>query len=380
MLTSTPSGGKFVKIFVHEMYVVLLGLGIAEIVFRKVPEHLSEPPLEAAGHIAAAFLVIGVMLRYWWDWSEYLESDVEVNGLEFFIDFATLINLELMFAYYGLPVVLAGLFLTLGVCDFLWVLNQATRLRARGRFVQRGRWLTEKLLAIAAYAIALVLLWLLSDYLPRIVVIALLAVNFFFVVRRIGFRQVRNVRNLSFRLAVPADAAAIAEVHNCNTGRDEPGAAVTGFLLEPTTEATIQQALADPKNRYYVASDSSGAVVGYVAISRSIPDDILKHVIWRSPGASDFVTLKRHRHITHAAVLPELAGRGVGQFLYEWLYAAHPHAFCSGFIATRPLRNERSLAFHRRQGFEGRGRFQADQFAGLDDYESLLMVKDVWTD
>jgi len=51
-----------------------------------------------------------------------------------------------------------------------------------------------------------------------------------------------------------------------------------------------------------------------------------------------------------------------------------------GFIATSPYRNERSFAFHRKQGFEGRGRFQADQFAGLDDYESLLMVKDVWMD
>lgn len=70
-------------------------------------------------------------------------------------------------------------------------------------------------------------------------------------------------------------------------------------------------------------------------------------------------------------------GKGIAQFMYKSLYEKFPQTLFSSFIVTKPIFNQRSLIFHEKQGFKHIGTFQSPQLMDLQNYESILMFKDL---
>ena len=79
--------GKFINIFVNEMYAILIGIGIGNVLFAQKLD-LSNIP-----DVIMALFVTSVVLLYWWDWTEYLEDNIVTTKRELIIDFAVLIAL-----------------------------------------------------------------------------------------------------------------------------------------------------------------------------------------------------------------------------------------------------------------------------------------------
>ena len=70
---------RFVSHFVDQMYVILIGLGIASIAFSLDLE--SHPFF----HLLMSLFVTTVALIYWWDWKDYFENDVISSKSEFVV-------------------------------------------------------------------------------------------------------------------------------------------------------------------------------------------------------------------------------------------------------------------------------------------------------
>jgi len=380
MVVPARTDANFIKVFVHEVYVVLLAIGLAEVVFRGIQPDLSDPGLTVSDNVARIFgalLVFWVFVSYWWLWSQYVKEEVRPTQRELVFDFAILINLELMFAYYKAPLVLGGLFVLLGFLDLFWVANHLYELRATGERAHRWKWVRAKFNAIVVYGLVLGLVWYFGS-LPALILILAMAVAFG-CVRWFLFGEVKKIHGLVFREAQEDDIAQIVKIHNDNALENvlnERARVGRGFFLKPTTEEDVRAARTGTSERFFVAVDleDERTVLGYVATANEIPRGILDDVCWESPGSKSFLSSVQHLHITYVAVNPKQMGRGVGQFLYDHLYQTNPHCVFSAFMSTKPYLNSRSLAFHENQGFKCWGYYCATEFRGQRNYKSELRV------
>lgn len=178
-----------------------------------------------------------------------------------------------------------------------------------------------------------------------------------------------------FREAIAADRAAIVEIHNQNV-RARHGGNDRGFLLTTISEAELLTKI-DGGTRYFTAIDEGDRAVGFLALSQpQIPVEFLEEVLedsaYQTPILSD-----RHFYIQTVATRIDRMGRGIGQFIYRSLYREFPHAFLTAFIVNKPTSNDRSIAFHQKQGFRQIGCLRRDRFLDWENYESVLMFKAV---
>lgn len=217
---------------------------------------------------------------------------------------------------------------------------------------------------------------------------------------------------LCFREASGEDIPAILAIHNANVRRansSEPSLPTgtvqeieaQGFLLAEMKESELRQKLGS-SHRFFLAlsqatdapseapeiradSDSieehpnpqENIPVGYVSTSTpNLTTESLQSIHWVSDFDPTQLMGDRHVYIQVVAVCPQWTGRGIGRFIYQSIYQTFPNSCLSLFVATKPLRNERSLNFHYRQGFRPVGTFRSPQLIDLKDYESLLFFRE----
>ncbi|MEG4007300.1 GNAT family N-acetyltransferase [Microcoleus sp. Pol11C1] len=180
---------------------------------------------------------------------------------------------------------------------------------------------------------------------------------------------------LIFREADRDDIEAIVNIHNSHA-RGQNTSIERGFLLTQITEDEIVQSL-NSSCKYFVSAKTDGEIVGFVAISQpKISDEILDKIIWKDVAFKKRVTSDRHFYLERVATKLDWMGRGVARFMYKEIYQVFPNSFISLFIVTRPIANNRSLIFHKKQGFEQIGTLQIDLFLDLQNYESILLFKE----
>ncbi len=119
---------KFIGQFVDEMYSIIIGLGIASILFQEAFEPSS------VLQILTIFIITYVILMYWWDWAEYISTEVYSTKRELIIDFIILFTMELFYVFYNQLLYLSLAFFILGICDFIWVSNYIYESRQEGDF------------------------------------------------------------------------------------------------------------------------------------------------------------------------------------------------------------------------------------------------------
>lgn len=352
---------KFVTKFVDELYVILIGVGLVNVIFGLDP--LEHPTVS----ILMALFVTTVVLLYWWDWKATFEESVVSSRTEFAIDLLLLIALVFLFRYYDNPIRLGLVFVAIGFLDLLWVINYSVRSRG-DHGARRRAWIGEKVLVIAIYSATWLLLrTAVSDW-PVFAQDALI-VSAVAIVRFVGFRQAKKGARISFRAAESSDAVVIAQINN------EHFRAVgsQGFLITEIEPAGVADRIADESSLYFVAESASGEIQGFVELYRE-PDDEVRESEWADPALHRRFEAINSVYIAKIGVSANAARLGIGKFLYDRLKVRYKSDALYAFVVLKPILNTPSLKFHESMGFERVASFHRASFDGLSPYASALMV------
>ncbi|MFL7793617.1 MAG: GNAT family N-acetyltransferase [Anaerolineae bacterium] len=364
---------RFIGTFVNEMYAILLGIGIGNVIFSQNVD------LGSVFDIVMALFVTSVVLLYWWDWTEFVSKRVASSKREFAIDFLILITLEFLFGRFNSPVRLAPIFLVLGCLDLLWVGNYLYQFREQYR--SRGkRWILEKVLAIVIYALCYVTIYFTRNLAPIWILGGIMILGFA-LVRNVGFSQVKMISSLGallrmlaggfrFREALPGDAAAIAEINNSNLLVDSQ----KGFFIVELDAAEVERSIKEGPERYYVAQNRDSCVVGFVETSDSVSQEVINEMTWFD------LELQGQFHPETAIYIEKVAARqdhrrqGIGRFLYESLFRSYTSTVFYAFVVLSPVTNYPPLEFHLGLKFSKAAVSRALEFCGLSNYQSSLLL------
>ncbi|HIK10716.1 MAG TPA: GNAT family N-acetyltransferase [Oscillatoriaceae cyanobacterium M33_DOE_052] len=183
--------------------------------------------------------------------------------------------------------------------------------------------------------------------------------------------------NYQFLQAENRHIHSIVQIHNHHVLDRQTLAGDQGFLLAPVTGEEINHNLTNG-SQYWLAVEDRDEVLGFVLLTQpKIDDELLSQIIWQEASCIDKILTTQHFYIKILAVNPNYMGQGIGQFLYTSLYQSLAPAVLSAFIVTKPACNQRSLAFHQRQGFRQIGTFRQEVFLDLPNYESILVFKEI---
>ena len=359
------AGNKFIGAFVNEMYAILIGIGLGNVLF------VQQIDLGNIFEIAMGLFVTGVILLYWWDWTEFLNDHVVSTKTEFVIDFLILINLEILFVYYNSPYNLAIVFIILAILDLAWVINYIYQ--TSGDFVAKNRiWLFEKFTSIIIFAgvYLLIRFWLIDE---NLYFQGGLVVASFVAVRKLSFRQVKKAQRYSFLTAEEEDYPKIAAINNSYLDPKKNKA----FMITGLSEEKIRDRLDDSYMYYVLKQDETADVLGFIELSLSAGNDILQQVEWFDQEKKDRILAAKEKvlYIEKIAVNKEFKRHGMGAALYQHLFNELPDHSFYAFVMQKPHRNSVSLSFHQKLGFDVAGIFRANEFTGFKNYESVVLLK-----
>lgn len=294
--------GNFINVFVNEMYAILIGIGIANVLFREKLD------LSNGLDVAMALFVTAVVLLYWWDWTEYIASNVVASKVEFAIDFALLVCLELLFGHFDKPGRLSQIFVAIAVVDVLWVLHHVTRSSLTGRRKSR-RWIEQKVLALALYSLLCATLLSVGESWPRALQAALV-MGGFVLARVVGFRELKDGQ-VMVRRARPADAPALVEINNSLL---VPGAD-KGFFLFPFEEKQLREEIESEEHLFFVAEIVGTGVVGFIKLSAGIDQEVLDQLRWDDESSKAVFLSRRSKYIDKIGVKNGFRGNRIGATL-----------------------------------------------------------------
>ena len=360
------NSSKFIGAFVSNMYSILLGIGISNIIF------VQQINLKDMYENIMALFVISVLLIYWWDWTEYIEDQVKTTKLEFSINFFILLTLEMLFAYYNDVEFLSGIFLFLGIIDLIWVVNHIHELKHEGVFstVRAIRWYAEKIVIIIIYSVPYIIINY-FDIIDNIYIKSGLIIAGFIISRYVGFKQVKSTMKFYFSEATENDADKIAEINNDHYNRTSE----QGFMISKLCRTDVIKRIASEDYRYFVAKSSSGDIIGFVEVGYKSDDNILSNLLWTDESYKYLVENKKYSYIEKIAVRQGFNRKGIGEFLYKSLFSELPSTVFAAFVVNKPYQNIASIKFHQKMGFNGVAVYRTEQFMGIKDYESIFYIK-----
>lgn len=357
---------KFIGAFVNEMYAILIGIGLGNVLF------VQQINLNSVFEIMMGLFVTGVVLLYWWDWTEFIDENVVSTKSEFIIDFLILINLEILFLYFNKPLNLSIVFLVLSVLDFLWVINY-TRQTSGNYLAKNRKWYMEKILGISIFAASyLIVNFLLTPI--SIVLSGIIVIFTFVMVRFVSFNQVKKAEVFSLEIAQEDNFATIAEINNHYLGAQGKDS----FMITPLSVKKIESRLKDDFAYYVLRGTVKNEIFGFIELSSTAGNEILDNVIWNDNNYTELImnTEQKVFYIEKVAVNEKYQHQGIGTALYTNLFNRFPYHSFYSFVMERPYDNVVSSAFHNASGFRSLGRFTEEEFCGFSNYQSRLYYRD----
>ncbi|MBN1216310.1 MAG: GNAT family N-acetyltransferase [Candidatus Lokiarchaeota archaeon] len=367
---------KFIGQFVDEMYGVIIGLGIANILFQEAFEPSS------VLQIFTIFIITYVILTYWWDWAEYVSTEVYSTKRELIIDFMILFVMELFYVFYSNLLYLAIAFCVLGICDFIWVSNFIYETRREGDFsIRPVIYLLEKLICISIYISSFIFCLylenqiLIKDFAELNKWIQSFSVLIaFLMVRKVGFNHIRGEKFFFF----PAEIEDAKDIIDINESYLRQYNNKLGFLLGKLDYNELLEIIRCDHKTFFVAKGEDKEFLGYVKIDEHIEDDILKDVKWNwidKNNKNDFERFQ-YIYISQLAIKKESSRKGIGKFIYETLFKKYPDRNFVAFVAKEPYLNRASREFHESLGFDKVGIFKRKRYLEVDNFESYFFYKE----
>ena len=335
-MSKKVKNNKFIGAFVNEMYAILLGIGLGNVLF------VQQIDLSNKFEILMGLFVTGVVLLYWWDWTEFLSDNVVSSKSEFIIDFLILINLEVLFLYYNKPYNLSFIFILLAILDLSWVINYIVQ--NKGNYIAKNKtWIAEKIVAIVLFTTIYILeKYTLSEF--DLIYQGLAVIITFILVRKISFKQVKNAPRYSLDIAKPDDFKIIAEINNSYFDPEKNKA----FMITEMTEDIIHERIQNNFKYYVLRKFGNDEILGFVELSDSVGDDILNQVNWRNDKLKNQILGNNGDllNIEKIAIDKAYKKQGVGEALYKNLFAKYNNSSFYAFVMDKPYTNEISMNFH----------------------------------
>ncbi|MBD3290101.1 GNAT family N-acetyltransferase [candidate division KSB1 bacterium] len=355
--------GKFVNVFVNEMYAILIGIGIGNVLFAQKLDLGNIPD------VFMALFVTSVVLLYWWDWTEYLEENIVTTKRELVIDFAILIALELLFGYYNEPLSLIKIFIALSLFNFVWVINHLQEFKKFSTSAGK-RWILEKIAAIIFYTAVYFALSYFEAVIPHILQAAVVVLSFM-TVRTISFSALRKAGKIQYRKAIVSDIDQIIHINDSyvKTSAD------SGFLISLMDKGQLENELAGKDHGYYVAQAAKGEIVAFLQMADSAGEKIMQQVKWIDRESENKYKSEPTKYIEKVAVREDYQNKGLGSAFYKFIFKEYAGTVLYAFIVNNPIQNLVSLKFHQKMGFRECGIYEADEYGGLKDYQSVLMLR-----
>lgn len=177
--------------------------------------------------------------------------------------------------------------------------------------------------------------------------------------------------DVRIRVAIQRDYREIVRLNEENL--HAPGS--QGFMLTPLTEASIDDAVSERGHRFFVAEDAASGVISFLEVSPDADKDVLAKVAWASDDARELFCSRKRVYLEKAVTDFAWRRRGVAWSFYEALAPEWGDALLYSFVVARPIRNDASFRVHFHLGFRELARFEADEYGGLRDYESVLLAR-----
>ncbi|MCW6038142.1 GNAT family N-acetyltransferase [Spirulina subsalsa FACHB-351] len=181
--------------------------------------------------------------------------------------------------------------------------------------------------------------------------------------------------NPIFRLADQGDIDGIIKIHNLNVFTTQ-SSHEKGFLLMPVTAEIIAQNRAKSMQYFVAARDTE--ILGFTLVAPlTLTQDYTAPLYWTNPAILEKTreAPERHIFISLVAIHPQFMVQGVGHFLYQSLFSEFSDYYFSAFVVNKPVKNQRSINFHLKQGFTLAATMQREQFLYFKDYESWLFFR-----
>ena len=178
-------------------------------------------------------------------------------------------------------------------------------------------------------------------------------------------------RDVLLRAATGGDSDRIAELNNSHLDPEQP----SGFLITKMTSVDVQQLIKSMNNKLTVATTLSGDVIGFLQLSDTVGEEILRALVWSSPKWKGILEHCQSYYIEKIAVEQSWLRMGIGTRLYEHAFQKWPASVFYAFVVCKPFYNEASIRFHVQQDFKKVAVFRTKKFHGLLDYESVMFAR-----
>ncbi len=361
LLKGKKTDNKFIGTFVNEMYAILLGIGIGNVLF------VQQIDLSNLFEVLMGLFITAVILIYWWDWTEFINDNVVTSKREFIIDFGILICLEVLYLYYNDPHNLIIIFFILSLLDFFWVFNYIIY-KSDNFIANSKKWILEKIVAIIIIGAAWILLTTLREI--HILMQGLIVIASFIAIRLTSFRQLTQISDYELIEAKEKDLQALCNINNSHLNPDGK----KSFIISKITPQLVSDKIAQEHQYYILNIKNEDKIIGFIELSNGVEKGILDQVTWINEDNKVRIinSDKDIKYIEKIAIHPDYAGKGIGTAIYRNLFDLLPSYSFYSFVMVAPFHNEGSVKFHEKMNFKATGTFSAPHFAGFENYQSIL--------
>ena len=148
-----------------------------------------------------------------------------------------------------------------------------------------------------------------------------------------------------------------------------------GFLIIKYEINQLKNHILRKPNSISIASTTDNIIVGFIEISFFLDIKVIKELKWYGENLRSTFEKGEKLYIAKVAVKEGYQGRKIGTFMYESIFAKYPGYIFYSFVVKKPFDNIISLDFHKRMGFIEAAEFKARKFLGLNNYESVMLMK-----
>lgn len=147
-----------------------------------------------------------------------------------------------------------------------------------------------------------------------------------------------------------------------------------GFLVKNLNESIVLDFINNSKKEIYVARNSEQVILGYVMIDAIIHYDKNENKFINEEDRK-LLHDENTKYVYQVAINKEFKKMKVGSFLYENIFKMYRDTTFLLSVVTKPVKNEASYSFHRKNGFEVIAYFNKDEYRGIKGYESVLFKR-----
>ena len=180
-----------------------------------------------------------------------------------------------------------------------------------------------------------------------------------------------NANKLKIKTATIEDIPEIIKINDDYLEYDSKN----GFLITPSNGDKFKAHILNHPDTISIATTRDEVVVGFLEVSPTVGDSVIHVLNWKDQNYKKIFENRKKIYIEKVAVRRDYLRHKVASFLFESLFAKYQKSIFYSFIVEKPVKNKASLNFHKKLGFREVAIFRVDEFLGIKNYQSIMLMK-----